>query len=202
MASQSAWAARDPYGWMPSPKRITAVPAELAFQPLSRTSIASVQTRAGRQTELKSRVSDRHGITLPEGAKCVANTGSAWIGVAPQSWLAVSRQAGREWIGGLELDLLGLAAVCDQSDAYCGLGVSGDRARDFLAKGVFLDLHPEVFAVGDAAVVSIARIGATLWRRATDCFELFVFRSYAADFWTWLEENSAEFDFAIRGITD
>ena len=52
-------------------------------------------------------------------------------------WLVEGRGAGEvaDWLGGL-------AAVTDQSDAWAGLRLAGDAAREVLARLVPLDLGP------------------------------------------------------------
>ena len=69
--------------------------------------------------------------------------------------------------------------------------VSGPKARDALAKGVPIDLHPRAFRSGDAAVTTVAHIGVHLWQLDdTPTYEIAVFRSFARDFWRWLMQCS------------
>jgi sarcosine oxidase subunit gamma len=94
----------------------------------------------------------------------------------------------------LRTTLAGLAAVCGQSDGRTIVRVAGLRARDALAKGVPIDLHPGAFKPGDAAVTSVAHIGVHFWQiDALPSYEFCVFRSFASSFWQWLAEASAEF---------
>jgi heterotetrameric sarcosine oxidase gamma subunit len=87
-----------------------------------------------------------------------------------------------------------LASVSDQSDGRVVVRVSGPHARDMLAKGVMVDLHPRAFRPGDVAVTSVAYIGAHLWQLDdTQTYELAVYRSFGVSFWRWLLEAGAEF---------
>ncbi|MEI9963328.1 MAG: sarcosine oxidase subunit gamma family protein [Caulobacteraceae bacterium] len=92
----------------------------------------------------------------------------------------------------LELELAGLAAVCDQGDAYAVFAVTGPAARRVLAKGVPVDIDPAVFGLDSSAATLVAHMGVNLWR-ADDGFRIAVFRSYAESFRHWLEGAAAEF---------
>ena len=71
----------------------------------------------------------------------------------------------------------------------------GPKARDALAKGVPIDLHPRVFRPGDAAVTS-AHIGVHLWQvDDAPTYELIVPRSFAVAFREWFDEAAAEFGY-------
>ncbi len=113
-----------------------------------------------------------------------------WSG--PGQWLYIG--PGRAAIASLAARLQGLAAVSDQSDARAMLRISGPRARDALAKGCMIDLHPRAFATGHTALTSIAHIGVQLWQVGdAPSYDIIVFRSMAASFWSWLSTASAEF---------
>ena len=57
-----------------------------------------------------------------------------------------------------------------------------------------IDLHPRAFRAGDAAVTTVAHIGAQIWQvDETPTYELIVSRSFAAGFWEWLTDAAAEF---------
>jgi sarcosine oxidase subunit gamma len=65
--------------------------------------------------------------------------------------------------------------------------VEGEAARALLAKGVGPDLHPSVFPTGACLQTTVAHTNILL--HAVDAaprFDLYVPRSYAADFWDWL----------------
>jgi methylglutamate dehydrogenase subunit D len=88
----------------------------------------------------------------------------------------------------------GLASVAEQSDGRTVLRVAGPKARDVLAKGLPIDLHPRVFRTGDTALTVAALIGVQIWQ--TDdapSYELAVFRGFARGFWHFLTESAAEY---------
>ena len=92
-----------------------------------------------------------------------------------------------------------LASVIDQSDARILVRLAGPNARDVLAKGVLVDLHPRAFAVGDAALTSIGHVRAHFWQtEVTPAYEIAVMRSYAAAFWHWLMHSAAAYGVLIE----
>jgi sarcosine oxidase subunit gamma len=105
--------------------------------------------------------------------------------------------------GDLAATLKGLASVSDQSDGRAILRISGSRARDVLAKGLPIDLHPSVFGPGSAATSVIALMGVTLWQvDDAPTYDLAVFRSLAGSFWTWLTDSAAEFGCRVEAAAD
>jgi heterotetrameric sarcosine oxidase gamma subunit len=62
------------------------------------------------------------------------------------------------------------------------------QLQDVLAKGVPLEMRN--FAGDNAAVTSIAHIGAIVWKRAPDCVAIAVFRSFAGICWHWLSASA------------
>ena len=89
--------------------------------------------------------------------------------------------------------LAGIASCSDQSHARCHLRIEGTRARDVLAKGTPIDLHPREFAIGKSALTQMAHVGVHLTRVGEDAFELSVFRGFAESFWEWLMTMSEEY---------
>jgi sarcosine oxidase, subunit gamma len=84
-------------------------------------------------------------------------------------------------------------AVTDVSSGYTVLHMSGDHARDVLAQGCPLDLHPRVFARGASAGSHFFKASVWLWQ--TDdapIYEVLVRRSFMGYVWLMLERASAE----------
>jgi sarcosine oxidase subunit gamma len=96
-------------------------------------------------------------------------------------------------------ELQDVAAVIDQSHGRAALRLSGPRARDVLAKGCRLDLHPRAFSPGMCAQTSIAQIGTLLHQLdEAPTYDLYVFAGYALDFLDWLSASAAEFGYRIE----
>lgn len=171
----------------------------IAVTPCNDLALATVIARKGQAALLAERIRALFGITLPTGPKRVAAGGVAFIGMGPGQWLATGQADGdpQVFAAKLKQDLIGLASVSDQSDARAVLRLSGAAARQVLAKGLPIDLHPRVFGPGDAALSQIALIGAHVWQideRPT--YEIAVFRSLAGSFADWLIASAAEFRIA------
>ncbi len=123
-----------------------------------------------------------------------------WLG--PDEWLVITQPGGGEpAMTALWQNLKGgklHAAVTDSSEARTCIRIDGPRAREVLAKGCPIDLHPSVFSAGQAAQCIVAKCGVMLTQTAetknTDAtYELYVLRSFATYLWTWLEDASQEF---------
>jgi heterotetrameric sarcosine oxidase gamma subunit len=162
--------------------------------------LASVMVRKGRQDQLAQRMRDAFGLELPASPRRIRAGPIAFAWAGPGHWLAMAEGvAGDAFERRLRHDLAGLASACDQSDGRTLIRVGGTRARDALAKGVMIDLHPRAFGPGDAAVTDVAHISVHVWQLdAAPNYEFAVFRSLAAEFWCWIVESGAEFGVAVE----
>jgi methylglutamate dehydrogenase subunit D len=161
--------------------------------------LAAVIARRNRLDSLAGRVRDAFAIELPQVPRCVTagSIGFAWAGAG--QWLATADgEDGAAFERRLRATLGDLASVSDQSDGRTIIRIGGVRARDVLAKGVPIDLHPRAFRAGDTAVTTVAHVGVHLWQvDEAPTYELIVSRSFAAGFWEWLTEAAAEFGYLI-----
>lgn len=150
--------------------------------------MALVMARRGQGPGLGARCAELYGVAPPPGPARAAGPMLALIGLAPGQWLAVAEgRAGlAERLAG---ELRGLASVSDQSDGRALLRLSGPNAREILGKGVQIDLHPDVFAIGAAAATQIAGLSAWMWRLDADAYEIATPRSTAGDFAHWLKAS-------------
>jgi sarcosine oxidase subunit gamma len=157
-----------------------------------RRGLSLVQALARRGKDQAA--AERLGLgPVPGRASPVEAATALWI--APGVWLVVAEGQGD---GALYLRLRerleDLAAVVDQSHGRAVLRLSGRSARDVLAKGCRLDLHPRVFQAGTCAQIAIAQISVLLHQvddRPT--YDLYVAPGYALDFFEWLTASAAEF---------
>lgn len=134
-------------------------------------------------------------LDLPMKPARVEKDGLAVVWAGWNQWLVMSDVAAAPNLAEMmQAEFGSYAAVVDHSDARAIVAISGGCARDLLAKGVPIDLHPRVFTTGDAAATAIAHIGIYIWQ--TDekpTFELALPRTYADSLWRWMEHASAEF---------
>jgi len=141
------------------------------------------------------------GLVLPAEANSFSSEGAlSCLWLAPDEWLIVGPGGGEIEITARLRAALGHlhAAVTDVSEARTTLVVGGPQARDLLAKGTSIDLHPRVFGSGRCVQTGFA--GANIVLRQTDdtpIFEIIVLNSFAEHLWTWLEGACREYRAAI-----
>ena len=171
----------------------------LVITELTGLGLATVACRKGQAAALSAAVRNAYGVDLPASSRVAQGAAVRFIGYGPGQWLAVSEALANEALASeLAAKLQGLASVSDQSGGRTVLRVSGNRARDVLAKGLPLDLDPRAFPLGSAATSAISHIGVQLWQ-ADDMrsYDLAVFRSLSESFWRWLTASAAEFGYEV-----
>jgi heterotetrameric sarcosine oxidase gamma subunit len=105
------------------------------------------------------------------------------------------------WIANEDTDLRRFAAelsplsgaVTALSAGRVCLRVEGAWARDLLARGIAIDLHPAKFAIGQSAQTGLHHTGIFLERVANDSYELYVPRTFATSIRQWLTDASLPF---------
>ena len=142
------------------------------------------------------------GVELPVEPNTTRRAGSLtalWLG--PDEWL-ITAPAGEErvLVPAIRAALGDRhAAVIDLTESRTVIAVSGASARDLLAKGCTLDLHPRAFKVGACAQSGLARAGALLHLLdETPTFEITILRSFADYMWVWLADAAREYGVALR----
>jgi methylglutamate dehydrogenase subunit D len=159
---------------------------------------ASVIARRDKRSALVAAVDTAFGIALLDGPRRSGGGAIVFAGTGPGQWIASAE--GTE-VPGFAIRLRArigpFAAVADQSDSRLVLRLSGPKLRDVLAKGVAIDLHPDVFRVGDVAVTLAAYIGVQIDRLDAATFQLTTPRSTAGSFWSWLSASAAEFGYDV-----
>lgn len=187
---RSAWA-----GVMRAGSGARSTAAGVIVAPRENLGLATVMARGGKTDALRVKLGALYRLPAPERPAMVHGRGLDLVWAGPEQWLAVS--ADRAVTDRLAEELEGLAAVSDQSDARAVLRLSGPKARETLAKGCPIDLHPRAFRPGDTALTVIAHVGVQLWLvDDAPTFDLLVPRSMAASFWRWLSASSGEFGLA------
>ena len=128
-----------------------------------------------------------------------------WLG--PDEWWVVTPGDGPAMADKLRAALAGQkAAVTDVSESRTCIHISGARARDLLAKGCPLDLHPRVFSTGRCAQSLCAKAMITLHQVADDsddttgsgpAYDVYVLNSFAEYLWLWLEDAAREYGLRV-----
>jgi heterotetrameric sarcosine oxidase gamma subunit len=199
-AAMTRWTPRSAWDGVLSPGRIGgAGEAGVSITPRSGLVLTSVLVSREGRAALAASIAQAGG-TLPDAGRASRFGDHALLWSGPEAWLLVSRD--RAALAALTRSLGGVSALSDQSDGRAVLRVSGPRARDALAKGCMIDLHPSAFPKDAVASTSIAYVGVQIWRPgdAEDAFEIFVPRSMAGSFWSWLSSSAAEFGCDVAPI--
>jgi heterotetrameric sarcosine oxidase gamma subunit len=113
--------------------------------------------------------------------------GQYWIVASDSSWLAQLARAVPSGVGAATL----------LSHSRVRIAVEGAPAIRLLAKGIAIDLHPEVFSIGAFALTGLHHTGILLERSARDRYELYVQRTFAASIWGWLVDAALPFGYEV-----
>lgn len=160
--------------------------------------MATVMARRGKSSELLQQVKLRFGVELADAPMRYRFDRTSFIGTGNGKWLAVCETPTAKYLENLQHELDGLASVVDQSHAFGVLRLTGRALLATLEKGVQIDLSPNAFQVGRAAVTSIAHIGVNLWKvDDAPTFDIAVTRSFAGSFCHWLEASAAVHGLAV-----
>ena len=116
-----------------------------------------------------------------------------WLG--PDEWLLVTEPGIEKALAGrLRENLAGQChSLTDLTGAQVLLRLSGGHARDALAEGCTLDLHPKAFKTGQCAQTTLAK--ASILIALTDdlpVFDVIVRRSFAEYAALWLQHSGAD----------
>lgn len=135
------------------------------------------------------------GLAVPPRRRILGGLagGAAWM--APDELLLlVPRAEAADRAAALDAALDGThRLVADVSDARAAFRVAGPGAREVIARGAPVDLHPDAFRPGDLRRTRLGQVACAFWipEPAPGTVELVVFRSVAAFVADWLE-NAAK----------
>ena len=169
--------------------------SQLAIDVRETLTLASFAAFKGKKDQVKAAIRERYGVDLPDTPQRVEGKDIAFIWAGPDQWIAIAER-GQDRDIEVELKPLldGLSSIVDQSDARAVVRISGPPARDVLAKGVPIDLHPRAFKANNVAITHASHIGIIFWQiDDAPAYEIAMFRSFADSFTHWLLESSAEF---------
>jgi sarcosine oxidase subunit gamma len=176
--------------WSTAFERLPAA-VDAAVEPF----VAMVDVRLGA---VDAEASAALGSALPTAPNTwvPAGTGRAvWLG--PDEWLLTSTtEAPEDLEARVRAAVLPLGgAATDVSAQRIALRLTGARARDVLAKGCSLDLHPRVFGRGRCAQTTLGRAGVVLLALSEtgDDYLVLVRSSFAGYLADWLLDAALEF---------
>jgi sarcosine oxidase, subunit gamma len=141
--------------------------------------------------------------TEPNGSASKNAITALWLG--PDEWLltcpvddtAFFVNSLREALNGTH------CAITEVSDGRVAFSFQGPSARDVLAKGCPLDLHPRSFTSGSCAQTLLAKASVLIHLVEDDPaagpdFDVYVARSFAQYLWTWLEDAGREYGVQVH----
>jgi sarcosine oxidase subunit gamma len=135
-------------------------------------------------------------VALPEAGRSVIGAAGSVLWLGPDEFLIVTEP---ERETAVAASLLGAlrgrrAAVIDISDSRTIIALNGFHARDVLAKGCGIDLHPRSLAPGQCAQTFLAKARIALYQLDdAPTYHILVERSLAEYLWLWLADAAAEF---------
>jgi sarcosine oxidase subunit gamma len=163
--------------------------AELAFS-------TQLNLRLDPKSPAAARVALALSAPLPAEPNTCSRTGTltiCWLG--PDEWLLAGEpdQAGQ--LAARVSNALGgePGSVADVSAHRTTIRLSGPHARDVLAHGCGLDLHPRVFGPGQCAQTLLARAGVLLVADDDGAWRILVRSSFARYLAGWLLDAAAEY---------
>ena len=162
-------------------------------------SIVTVIAQNGMAAAVSEAIEKHYGAACPPPGRSVSagEVTVHWAGA--EQWFVIADKFAEGMLyRDLAERLAGLASVSDQGHGRVILSLSGARARDVIAKGTPVDVHPREFAPGHCAVTQMAHVGVHLACVGTDAYELSLFRGFAESFWHWLGEMAEEFGTQVK----
>ena len=166
----------------------------LVLQVLTQFALASVIARKDQAAQAVESAQRAFGVSPPVTPAIAAGNRLDFVWSGPGHWLALGPPASEPIEAHLGAAFGTHASIFDQSGSRVLLDIRGPRARDVLAKGVSIDLHPRAFRTGDAAVTTASHLAVHLWQVADEpVYRLLVVRTYFDSLWRWLAASAAEY---------
>ena len=151
--------------------------------------------------EFMERVEGALGLELPAEPNAVSGgEGKQALWLGPDEWLIVTPQEDQSSVAARLGDALdGVhSSITDVSGGQTVINLSGKRAREVLAKGCALDLHPRAFGERSCAQTLVAGANVILrWAGPEPSFDLIVRRSFAEYLALWLHDAAQEYGVSV-----
>lgn len=130
------------------------------------------------------------------GAGAVARSAAAF-GIAPARYLVVTDEEGaaERLVKAIPASV---GSVTDLSHGRTAIRIEGEKAEWLLAKFFAVDFSRPKFPVGRGVSTNHHDVFAQIQRRSENCFELYVFRSFARSFWKALCHGAEEIGYEVR----
>ncbi|MEE9375235.1 MAG: sarcosine oxidase subunit gamma family protein [Rhizobiaceae bacterium] len=123
--------------------------------------------------------------------------------LSPDQWLLISEKETNDNLSkriGKKISKYG--HVSEQSDGRVCIRISGLKARELMARGCRLDLHPSVTQSGFCAQTIMAQVGVIVHQVDEDpTYDLYVLSGFAHSFWHWLNQTSEQFNSSSPSVS-
>jgi len=138
---------------------------------------------------IRDAVFDVAGVRFPDTRQIVMSGDQALGWMSPDEVLFLcAREDVADGLARLAAGLAGIHHLAvDVSDARCLFEIRGPHAREVLAKGAPVDLHPARFAPGEIRRTRLGQVAVAFWMPDEDVFELVCFRSVSGFVEEWLQ---------------
>ena len=163
--------------------------------------LGKIDLRGEPTKKFRDAVAGVLGVAPPTAPNTAAGDGAPtvlWLG--PDEWLVVTPPgAEAETARALRAALAGHhVAVTDVGEGRTVIALAGRHARDVLAKGCPIDVHPRVFRAGHCAQSIYGKANVVVHQTsAAPAFDIYVERSFADYLWACLEDAAEEYGLAI-----
>ena len=157
--------------------------------------VTQLTIRVTRGSEADARVAELLGVALPLAPNSVvSHAGRDILWMGPDEWLIVAEAPA---LGDLERQLVaaldGLwGSVVNVSAQRTIVVLEGPAAREVLARGCAIDLHPASFGPGRCAQTLLAQAQVILQPESDQRLRVFVRASFARYLGDWLLDASVE----------
>ncbi len=153
--------------------RLTA-PADFA--------VVSVALPLGGEAAAQKAIKAAFGSALPDVGKSVHSKAVRLVRMSLDQGFVIFTHATPDAEALVAGKLKGAAYTTDQTDVWTGLILSGAHARSVLGRICPIDLHPQAFALDDAARTTMEHLGTLIIRTGEDEFLLMSASSSAHSF--------------------
>lgn len=153
---------------------------------------AQLFAKQGKRSELCQRL----GIGDQPGQATTLERFTA-LPLSPGQWMLMTTPGSGDGSSLLTIvsdQIAGVGYLSEQSDARVCVRLTGPRARDVMAKGCRLDLHPRATAPGFCAQTVMAQVGVIL-HQVDDAptYDMLVYSGFARSFWEWIADAAGEY---------
>lgn len=186
-------------GTLLAPRRVAGKDAVQLYE---RENLTIRQIAAWRDAEvapLRTVLTERLEIALPDGPDAARAEGRVVLRIAPRRWwLIEDQERAAEAEAELVAALAGRAALTDLSHARTVVRLGGAAARDVLAKLCRIDLHASALPPGRVAPTALGQVPALIHALEDEPgFDLYLPRSLAASAVASLIDAAEEFGVAL-----